>query len=387
VFGKRYCSTLVQQKMPEEKKVDGFQTSINVFRKFLKRLPDGSVDANEITSTNCYHAWLLARKGVPENPQKAFQRALSGHLTGIDGRVPFDEDEEKAILKIVRRKCRWECFQDSNIRFGESGFRSKGFHEKAITGEIFNEDQSKKRAKRAYEQVKRVRYSQNEATNNEPETDQQLLNVVASAEAKGMIPSELLKTNGTVLPFTFMSPHALLATLQAGVQRFIVNGTPWFRSLLAISRWVLISRGWFTSPSKADAERLMRRINEEHPDDYVLLLDFTAADWTKRIVLQNELAVQYFGAISREHGGFKGRRFLRDDTWTIVKRQVEVIASPGKRNEVVNQRLFLIPHNRVGYFANIQYCDPETNLVVEHGRFQSETPTEPNPHGDSPFAL
>ena len=131
------------------------QTSINIFRQFLKRLPDGTLDASMIVSPECYQTWLGVRKTLPQGPEVAFKRALCGHLTSVDGRVPFNQDEEKAILKVLRKKQRWECFKDTEFRFGESGFRAKGFHEKAVTGEALKSN-PKKRAKSALQRLSQL---------------------------------------------------------------------------------------------------------------------------------------------------------------------------------------------------------------------------------------
>lgn len=88
------------------------------------------LDASGLVSRQCYDLWVNTRKTLPPNPEKAFQRSLSAHVTGVDGRVPFTQDEEEAVLRILRRKERWLCFEKSNTRFGQMGFRAKGYHEK-----------------------------------------------------------------------------------------------------------------------------------------------------------------------------------------------------------------------------------------------------------------
>jgi hypothetical protein len=130
-------------------------TSINIFRDFLIKSPTGAIDASQIVSSKCYQAWLSARKTASNTPEKAFQRALSGHVCGVDGRVPFNQDEEEAILKVLRRKLRWECFTHCSCKFGEAGFKSKGFHEKALAGEI-QKTKPKKRSKKAIERLKKI---------------------------------------------------------------------------------------------------------------------------------------------------------------------------------------------------------------------------------------
>jgi hypothetical protein len=54
-------------------------TSIRIFRKYLKKdAATGQIDASGITSAECYAEWLASRKGETLNPEKAFQRALTG---------------------------------------------------------------------------------------------------------------------------------------------------------------------------------------------------------------------------------------------------------------------------------------------------------------------
>ena len=110
---------------------------MRVFREFLKRkVVNGKemIDASQVVSRECYDLWVSTRKALPPNPEKAFQRALSAHITGVDGRVAFTPSEEHAILKVLRKKERWPCFETSSTRFGLMGFRAKGFHEKSLPG-------------------------------------------------------------------------------------------------------------------------------------------------------------------------------------------------------------------------------------------------------------
>ncbi|KAH9260684.1 hypothetical protein BASA81_001151 [Batrachochytrium salamandrivorans] len=104
--------------------------SIRLFRDSMVIRPDGSIDASGVVSKACFQEWLKARNiNESVGDAKRYQRVLSNHLSGVDGRCPFTEEEEEAILKVVRRKERWPCF-GPNISIGHTGFRSKGYHEK-----------------------------------------------------------------------------------------------------------------------------------------------------------------------------------------------------------------------------------------------------------------
>lgn len=65
--------------------------SLPVFRMFMKRNKDGSVDAAGVATRECFEYWCATRRSMSTNPEKAFQRALCAHLTGRDGRIPFSE--------------------------------------------------------------------------------------------------------------------------------------------------------------------------------------------------------------------------------------------------------------------------------------------------------
>ncbi|KAH9252283.1 hypothetical protein BASA81_009885 [Batrachochytrium salamandrivorans] len=106
------------------------QNSMAVFRSFIVAREDGSLDASGILSRECYLTWLAIRKHV-ESDQEArrYQRTLSSHIGGVDGRLPFDRREEEAVLLVVRQKQRWDCFPEY-LSIGCTGYRSKGFHEK-----------------------------------------------------------------------------------------------------------------------------------------------------------------------------------------------------------------------------------------------------------------
>jgi len=56
------------------------------------------LNADAITSRECYELWLRTRKQPPANPEKAFQRSLSAHLAATDGRSPFTRKCLKWIL-------------------------------------------------------------------------------------------------------------------------------------------------------------------------------------------------------------------------------------------------------------------------------------------------
>ena len=103
--------------------------SIRIFRQYIQRNSDGSLDASQVISMECYHAFLTAKGAKDcEEEAKKFYRVLTTHLSGVDGRKSFRPEEEEAILNVLRRNEPWPCFP-TNVHYG-TGFRGRGFHEK-----------------------------------------------------------------------------------------------------------------------------------------------------------------------------------------------------------------------------------------------------------------
>jgi hypothetical protein len=88
-------------------------TSMNIFRRHMipVALPGQTMvlDASGVVSKACFDEWVATR--VVQTPnfdyEKSFQRALTAHLTGSDGRKPFEPEEEEAVLQVVRQKRAW----------------------------------------------------------------------------------------------------------------------------------------------------------------------------------------------------------------------------------------------------------------------------------------
>jgi hypothetical protein len=105
-------------------------TSLQLFKAQIVVRRNGHLDASKIHSRACYEQWLINRHmSDTELELRKFQRALSNHLAGVDGRSPFLEEEERAILVVLREKKKWPCVPDP-LAIGALGFRSQGYHEK-----------------------------------------------------------------------------------------------------------------------------------------------------------------------------------------------------------------------------------------------------------------
>lgn len=115
---------LIQKNMTTAK-----STTLSVIKKYLIRDKEGNVDALGILSRNSYKEWLKTRKYVPKDPPHAFRKLITGHCRGDKGLAPFEKDTEASVLKLLRRKKVWECFEGSSTKIGLRGFQTLGYWE------------------------------------------------------------------------------------------------------------------------------------------------------------------------------------------------------------------------------------------------------------------
>lgn len=223
------------------------QNSLAVFRAFIVTREDGSLDATGILTRKCYLTWLAVRQHA-ESDQEArrYQRTLSSHIGGVDGRLPFNRREEEAVLLVVRLKQRWDCFPEY-LSIGCTGYRSKGFHEKnsnafkqPIAGLSGGKFQDKDFAVNLAKQVQNM-------ISTSPKLNQ-----------------EFYVELGNLLRFVFLAR------------------TP------ACSR---------EEPSPALGREVCRELGETYSeDDALVVMDLTARDYSSGLVLaQNLTAVEQFG--------------------------------------------------------------------------------------------
>lgn len=101
-------------------------TSLQIFRGFFSKDEHGCLDVKGITSNACFEVWMEMRSKPATTKQ--FLRTLLSHVSAIDGRSPFSEEEEQAVIKLLRHPdTTWECFPNGDLPVK---LRIRGFHEK-----------------------------------------------------------------------------------------------------------------------------------------------------------------------------------------------------------------------------------------------------------------
>lgn len=232
-----------------------FKTSLAVFKSFIvKQESDGGeMDASRVISSECYRVWLRI-KSEPANEQTArkFHRTLLNHISSVDGRLPFDLEEERAVLRVIRVKQRWPCFP-GNVQYGSAGFRAKGYHEKLIesTGAV---------------------------------TGQRSLSCTTAA---------FIETDNN----DFVNKFALsVLNLVSFFPVFNVAAWVHLGNLLRFTMFARTKVCSVHAPSQEYINRLCETTSQHYAGDMVVVLDMTAKDYsTGMVVAQNQLSKEFLG--------------------------------------------------------------------------------------------
>eukprot|EP00924_Labyrinthula_sp_SR-Ha-C_P009048 snap_masked-scaffold_2-processed-gene-11.8-mRNA-1 protein AED:0.07 eAED:0.07 QI:33/1/1/1/1/1/3/107/165 len=153
--------------MQEHKSSSVQLTSFHVFKEFAQR--DIYTGKCKILSSECFQMWLNSRKRTPKEPERSFKKALVAHLRNRDGRSPFTEEEEKAILEELRKPEPWPSFLNRSKRRRRVKSRLTGqpaFHEgKNIELILRNRGENIEKDQRG--RVKSIEKSKEEFSNSE----------------------------------------------------------------------------------------------------------------------------------------------------------------------------------------------------------------------------
>jgi len=435
---------------------EGGATSLKIFRSFLNRNPDGSIDASGVVSKECFNAWVDSRKKDTRDIQKAFRKSLSGHITSLDGRTPFTAEEEVAVLQIVRRKVQWPCFEGTNIICGRKGFRSQGFHERIRAGTVDSITSATNKSAQQYLSQAGKRTSSSPSSPQAVKRRKQVVSSTSSSsslfhdddddgdenEAPVLdVPSVAVAPHRTLLTGPLSSKHASLAKATANKPTMvtavkgeseetiplsvvaledgyepprlpIINGrepqsnffnlfssletmvsklkdfSQLWRVLYGFGRMRVIGRGWVSSPSIELATAIMNQLEEQYPNDYFFLFEFTSNNYVERMIVQNDVAFSLFGGLSRAYGGFRGKRFLRSEVFALLKAIAAAFSFPG-REVHLRSRFFLRVSDahraqwtadtlvETAYFDVYFHVHEESHLLIERGVYVGPAPPLP----------
>lgn len=301
--------------------------SLVVFRMFLTKKEDGTLDASRITSRECYLAWLSYQDKLEcEKQARKFQRALSNHLCGVDGRTPFERSEEDAILVVLKRKLRWPCFPDLNI--GRNGFRSQGFHEKH---------------------------------RNVPGTPVLTATTTATPTATTATTEDVDEDSGRMSQFE-NGMHHLIASFPT------FNLDAW-ASMMSFARFTVFAKipiSKYNAYPAAYPQELCDRVSREEapPGSFVSVSDIAAKECSDIVLAQNAVSLEYSGVMT---GGLaRTVPFPVADLVRVTMAVGKAFNAPGVKQHIPSLRIHCLNRPTLPYNSFI-YVDPESYLVVVHG--------------------
>lgn len=290
------------------------RTSLTIFRDYLVHTDMGEVDASRIHSRECYLAWLEHRR-QEESPKEAkrFQRTLSNHLTGVDGRTPFAPEEEAAILLVVRKKERWPCFP-RELSIGCTGFRSLGHHEKFATNQF----------KQRIEGLDGKKFQDREFAMNFANEACDYAEALDTYDLDGYV------RLGNLLRYVMFARTPACLTPQPATEE---------------TAWELCSK--FTV---------------ENPDCVVVIMSLAAYDYTDDFVLaQNDLAYRVMGDLNERQR--TELPFPVGNVFKVLFAMCTALLSPGIEVPVLGVRFnSLAPHQ---IFDGAYLVDPASYLLVQ----------------------
>lgn len=291
----------------------------------MVRGEDGALDVSGLVSRACYLEWLNA-KGVSESDKEAqkYHRTLTNHVSGVDGRSPFDLDEEQAILVLFRKREPWPCFPDHLSSLGKR-YRTKGYHEKRSSLAIPQRPL--------------------------PPAELEALLAGLSAEDRFYVQN---LSNNIVAKFAFES----------------FGQSDWSKVDQVFRYMVWAKTGRCNLQKKRDelsaaAERLCQQFTAEHgADTMVVVLDMSAKPYLERCLAQNRFSLSVCGPLV---GSAPAHGADVSELSNVVLAVSAAHLSPGRNLCVRAQRYWCLGDTSRQFDMNY-FVDPDSMLLVFWGQ-------------------
>ncbi|KAH9260930.1 hypothetical protein BASA81_000626 [Batrachochytrium salamandrivorans] len=328
-------------------------TSIQIFRNHLCRRQDGSVDASGVISTACYSNWLEAKGALPSDDEaKKFHRTLTNH----DGRVPFDPEEEAAILLLFRQRKSWPCLPDHFSEIGKR-YRSRGYHEKRLA-------------------LQREEQTLQSVVTMIPDKKPFMSFSLTSFVVKDVVMDEL----ESVLRALSTSDAEYLRNLGESVVRNFSYSPVYVRedwnAIQDIFRYMALSRSQLrpamlrndnrNSP-KAFAELLCKTYSVDE-EVMVMVIDQTGSTHDERFLAENQKSIELFGGIVSSP---TYRLPQVSALFSTVLCLGAAVHQPGRTFGVTQSCSLASDNNKLTWLDVNYVVDPATHLLVVHAKVVS----------------
>ncbi|KAH9255290.1 hypothetical protein BASA81_006730 [Batrachochytrium salamandrivorans] len=307
------------------------------FQAYIHREPSGLIDVSGLVSNQCYGEWLESQQ-VEHCRETAmrYYRALVDYVSGMDGKVPFDLEEQAAMIDLLRKHQSWPCFQHCPVQVTTMDTQwYKGFHEKLQSLYVDDVDDDE----------------EEEAKDDDDEMD---LDAPAAV------------TNTELMLLRLPSAQAMLVrNLATGVSKNFIGpllSSEECETVFQILRFLVfaISNKCKTPQVPLLSTRAVALCNEfDQVNRFVTVVNMTSGKLEERAWAQNDYSrVLFDSSVSLIHS--------QSELYRTVVAVSAAFHAPGET--------FVIPQQQVRCRGNIEnefdvtyYVDPTTFLLVAYG--------------------
>lgn len=355
---KFYCHLFfVLQKQtdtPIDYEMGRASTSLRVFRAAMRRREDGSIDVSGVISRQCFRAWLEL-KNVSESDAESlkFRRVLTNHVSGTDGRCPFDPDEEEAILTLLRKKVSWPCFPPHLAHLGMR-YRSRGFHERRMQQE---QQQAAEDAAAAAAAMAVLPLPIAEEEDDEEDED------AAEVLAAKLVHDAFLENVNQMLMLLKPQDASYLTHLGGlAVCNFAFEFSPQDQcEIYEVLRYTILGRTACCRKQPATLSTAQRLCTGGIARDKVaVVLDMTAKSFSACVLAQNVASKRWIGS---KLGECYPRIMQRNDLFRMMLAICGAFHCPGTAFTVTKQEIACI-NGETKHFDSTYCVDPESFLLV-----------------------
>ena len=263
-------------------------------------------------------------------------------------------------MKVLRRKAKWPCFKHSQTRFGVSGFRARGFHEKCFQNQpsLENKRSRLELEKKCEQEIKPEDENQHQARDDK----QQLTKYFPVAN----LPVTLLEEEANSKEATKEEEaNAFFHRATIVITKFHQYGKDAWEAIHNLAKFFYFSRGHFDQLDMTAAENIFQEFCLKFPKHGVLINYPLAKVYSDRVIFINELAEQVFGKIGVKDGGVKRKLFPASEEWKALKLAITCWMYPRQDHEITYILTYADGVNRKTRCWVTLY--PELAIYVVHG--------------------
>lgn len=291
-----------------------------------------------------------------EDNTRRYLRTITNHISGTvrslsllpfpkltksqDGRCPFEEDEESAILEVLRQKKPWPCFPPEFAHFGQR-YRARGYHEKL---------QEQRHKKRLTEEAFMMDNSDRADADMVAQNIAQIIEMMDNEEDAAFALNRCTELEA-----------AFGASLTLDDRENVCR----------VLRYTFLSRmpQLRTETPYGVPQMLCEKFDDGGENKYVTVMDLTANSFHGRVVAQNQVSLDLVGDLTQAS---QFKLVKRNDFLRIMIGLVACHLRPGLKIPIYRQELLCGETQKSVFFDMTFEVDPESFLYVLHGRQSDE---------------